>query len=145
MNTSVETGTLILERQLPQPPARVWQALTDSALIERWLMKNDFAPVVGRKFTFRAEPQPYWNGVTDCEVVAVEPVRRLSYRWNSSGEEAAHGLKTVVVWTLTPTSDGTLLRLDQSGFRPDQDGNYQGAMYGWTNFLAALERVVTEL
>jgi uncharacterized protein YndB with AHSA1/START domain len=140
--TTTDTRTLVIERQLPQSPTIIWQALTDSALIERWLMKNDFAPVVGRTFTFRAAPQPYWNGITDGEVLAVEPERHLSYRWNASGEEAATGVKTIVDWTLTPASGGTRLRLEQSGFRPGQEANYQGAMYGWTNFLGALEGVV---
>jgi uncharacterized protein YndB with AHSA1/START domain len=71
-------------------------------------MRNDFQPVVGHKFTFRCAPIPHWNGVTDCEVLVVEPNRRLSYTWNASGEEAAHGLKTVVTWTLTPTTGGVL-------------------------------------
>ena len=68
----------------------------------QWLMENDFQPVVGHRFNFRATPMPHWNGVTACEVLVVEP-QRPSYSWNASGEEAAKGLKTVVAWTLTPT------------------------------------------
>ncbi|MGI0156414.1 MAG: SRPBCC domain-containing protein, partial [Thermoplasmata archaeon] len=66
-------------------------------LIEDWLMKNDFQPVVGHRFTFRADPMPHWNGVTDCEILEVDLNRRLSYRWNSSGEKAAGGLRTPAV------------------------------------------------
>ena len=55
--------------------------------------------------------------MTDCEVLVVEPNKRLSYSWNASGDEAANGLKTVVTWTLTPAKGGTLLRMEQSGFR----------------------------
>ena len=76
---------------MPHPPEKVWRALTQSALIEEWLMKNDFEPVVGRKFTLRISPAPHWNGVTDCEVLEIEPHRTLSYSWNSSGEEAEGG------------------------------------------------------
>ena len=36
-------------------------------------MKNDFQPVVGHTFNFRATPMPHWNGVTDCQVLVVEP------------------------------------------------------------------------
>ena len=60
-------------------------------------MKNDFQPVVGHRFQFRATPQPHWNGVIDCEVLVVEPYQRLSYSWNPPGEEAAGGLKTACV------------------------------------------------
>jgi uncharacterized protein YndB with AHSA1/START domain len=107
-------------------------------------MDNDFLPRVGHKFQFRATPMPHWNGVIDCEVLALEPNSRLSYSWNSSGAEAANGLKSVVTWTLNPTSSGgVMLRMEQSGFRPEDERNYQGASYGWTRFLASLERVLT--
>jgi uncharacterized protein YndB with AHSA1/START domain len=83
--------------------------------------------------------------VLDCEVLAVEPNKRLSYTWNASGEEAATGIKTVVTWTLTPTKTGVLVRMEQSGFRPEDEANYQGARYGWQRFVAGLERVVAGL
>jgi uncharacterized protein YndB with AHSA1/START domain len=112
-------------------------------LIEEWLMANDFQPVVGHRFTFRATPMAHWNGVTDCQVLVVEPNERLSYTWNASGDEAARGPKTVVTWTLTPTRNGVLLRMEQSGFRPEDESNYQGAGHGWKRFVAGLERVVS--
>ena len=117
-------------------------ALTQSHLLDEWLMKNDFQPVVEHKFNFRATPMPHWNGVTDCEVLEVEPHRQLAYSWNASGDEAANGLKTVVTWTLTPVAGGTQLRMEQSGFRPEEKANYQGANYGWQRYLTALENVL---
>jgi|SRR6516162_8905612 len=65
----------------------------------------------------------------------VEPNHRLSYSWNASGEEAAGGLKTVVTWTLTPTKGGGLVRMEQSGFRPEDEANCQGASYGWQRYI----------
>jgi uncharacterized protein YndB with AHSA1/START domain len=145
MTKAVAARSVLIERELQHPPEKVWRALTQGALIEEWLMKNDFEPEVGRKFTFRTAPGPHWNGVTDCQVLAVEPYRTLAYSWNSSGEEAENGVKTVVTWTLTPTPRGVLLRMEQSGFREDQTANYQGATYGWRNFFDQLERVVGRL
>jgi uncharacterized protein YndB with AHSA1/START domain len=58
---SIEVGEF-----LPQPPGRVWQALTDSALLARWLMPNDFKPVVGHVFTFRTEPVPLHGSTVSC-------------------------------------------------------------------------------
>jgi uncharacterized protein YndB with AHSA1/START domain len=84
---------------------------------------------------------PHWNGVVDCEVLEVEPNSRLSYSWNASGDEAAGGLRTVVTWTLMPTQGGVLVRMEQSGFRPEDAANYQGAAYGWQRYLTNLERV----
>jgi uncharacterized protein YndB with AHSA1/START domain len=139
------TRSLVIEREMPHPPEKVWRALTQGALIEAWLMKNDFQPVVGHRFNFRMAPMPNWNGVTDCEVLVVEPCERLSYTWNASGDEAANGLKTVVTWTLTPTKGGVLVRMEQSGFRPEEEANYQGANYGWQRYVAGLERVAAGL
>ena len=83
--------------------------------------------------------------MVDCRVLVVEPEQRLSYSWNASGDEAAGGLKTVVAWTLTPTQGGVLVRLEQSGFRPQDEANYQGANYGWQRYLSNLERVTAGL
>lgn len=137
--------SIVVERELPYPPERVWRALTQGALIEEWLMKNNFQPVVGHRFNFRTTPVPNWNGVVDCEVLVVEPNARLSYSWNASGDEAATGPKTVVTWTLTRTQNGVRLRMEQSGFRPDQEANYRGANYGWQKFFGNLEQVIARL
>ena len=134
--TTAATRSLVIERELPHPPEKIWRALTQGALIKEWLMDNDFQPVVGHKFNFRAPPMPKWDGIIDSEVVIVEPNKKLSYTWGSMG------LESVVVWTLAPTKGGTLVRMEQSGFRPDQEANYQGANYGWQKFIGALERVV---
>jgi len=134
--------SIVIEREMPHPPQKIWRALIQGPLIEEWLMKNDFQPIVGHKFNFRAEPIPQWNGVTDCEVLIVEPNVQLAYTWNASGDEAQNGLKTVVTWTLTPTHSGTLVRMEQSGFRPEDEGFYQGAGFGWKRMVDTLESVL---
>jgi uncharacterized protein YndB with AHSA1/START domain len=133
------TRSLVIEKELPHPVGKVWRALTQGALIKEWLMDNDFQPAVGHKCKFRSTPMPNWNGIIDSEVLVVEPHKTLSYSWNSMG------LESVVVWTLVATSGGTLVRMEQSGFRPDQEANYQGANYGWQKFIGGLERVVAGL
>ena len=137
------TRSLVVEREIPFPPEKIWRALTQPHLIEEWLMKNDFKPVVGHSFNLRADYLP--NGALDCEILAVEPSKTLSYTWNSLSDSAAFNLKSVVTWTLTPTSTGTHLRMEQSGFRPDQSQAYQGAKYGWPQFFAKLEQVLARI
>jgi uncharacterized protein YndB with AHSA1/START domain len=139
------TRSVVVEREFAHPADKVWRALTQGALIEEWLMANDFQPVVGHRFTLRTAPMPHWNGVLDCEVLSVEPQRRLAYSWNASGDEAAAGLKTVVTWTLTPTPGGVRVRMEQAGFRPEEEQNLQGAQYGWQRYFGGLERVVAAL
>ena len=139
-NAATETRSVVVEREMSHPPEKLWRALTQPHLIGEWLMKNDFKPDVGHRFNFRADYLP--NGVLDCEVLAVEPNRTLSYTWGSTSDNAAFNIKNVVTFTLTPTSTGTHLRMEQSGFRPDQVQAYQGAKYGWPQFLGKLEQVL---
>ena len=140
--TEVTTERAVLvERVLPHPPEKIWRALTQAPLIADWLMENDFQPVVGHRFQLRTAPMPHWNGVVDCEVLAVEPCRRLAYRWDTSGAGATGGLRTVVTWLLTPVAGGTSVRMEQAGFRPEEEANYRGAAHGWQRFVDGLERV----
>ena len=135
-----ETRSLVFERQMPHPPEKIWRALTTPELIAEWLMKNDFAPAVGHRFQFRATPMPGWAGFTNCQVIEVEPPSRLAYRWGD-GTESDSGLRTVVTWTLTPVDGGTLVRMEQSGFRPLDEAGYRGMGGGWPRILEGLERV----
>ena len=130
-DTSLHTRTVTVEREFAHPPEKIWRALTQPHLIEAWLMKNDFVPALHHRFKLSAD----W-GAVDCEVLEIEPNRSLSYTW------AAMGLDSVVTWTLTPTRTGTHLRMEQTGFRPDQKQAYEGAKAGWPRFLTALEQVV---
>lgn len=129
-----ETLSVIVERDVAYPPEKVWRALTQPHLIEARLMKNDFKPVVDHTFNLSGD----W-GAVDCRVVEVEANRSLSYTW------AAFGLESVVTWTLTPTRAGTHLRMEQSGFAPDQQQFYQGAKASWPGFLTAMEQVLATL
>jgi uncharacterized protein YndB with AHSA1/START domain len=130
--TSSETRSVVVEREMPYPPEKLWRALTE------WLMKNDFKPVTGHRFNLRGD----WGGVLDCEVLAVVPNRTLSYTWDFAHDDATYSLKSVVTFTLTPTRTGTHLRMEQSGFRPDQKQAFGGAKHGWQQFFANLEQVL---
>ena len=49
-----------------------------------------------------------------------------------------------MTWTLTPTP-GVKVRMEQSGFRPQDERNLEGARYGWQRFVDGLERVAGRL
>ncbi|HUN94754.1 MAG TPA: SRPBCC domain-containing protein [Bradyrhizobium sp.] len=136
--TSAETRSVVVEREFPHPPEKLWRALTQPHLIEEWLMKNDFAPTVGHRFNLRGD----WGGVLDCEVLAVEPHKTLSYTWNHANADPAFNLQSVVTFTLTPTRTGTQLRMEQVGFRPEQKQAYGGAHAGWKQFFTRLDEVL---
>ena len=128
----------VVEREFAVPPDRLWRALTLPHLMEEWLMKNDFSPEVGHSFTLRGE----WGGIIDCQVRTVEPGRSLSYTWNHKHDDPAYDLRSVVTFTLTPIATGTLLRVEQVGFRPDHKQAFGGAIAGWRNFLGRLDQLV---
>jgi len=133
-SAATEIRSVIVEREIAHPPEKIWRALTQPHLIAEWLMNNDFAPVVGHSFKFSAD----WGSV-DCRVGTVEPNRSLAYSWD------AMGLESTVTWTLVPSGSGTLLRMEQAGFRRDQEQAYQGAKIGWRHFFASLEQVVARI
>jgi uncharacterized protein YndB with AHSA1/START domain len=132
--TATDTRSVIVERDLPYPAEKIWRALTQPHLIEAWLMKADFKPVVGHGFRFSAD----W-GAIDCTVLSVEPPASLAYRWCSNG------LDSVVTWTLTPAGTGTRLRMEHVGFKSDQKPALAGATAGWPRFLDGLEQVLAQI
>jgi uncharacterized protein YndB with AHSA1/START domain len=131
--------TVALDVELKSPIDRVWQALTDSATLSKWMMfkTNDFRPVVGHAFQFREAPG--YDGVIDCEVTEVDEPHRLSYTWVTAGQDdLPHS--TVVTWTLTEAESGvTQLHLEQSGFRSDAKQEIGGARYSWMSMLDQLQ------
>jgi uncharacterized protein YndB with AHSA1/START domain len=104
------TRSIVMEKVFDHPPERVWRALTDSSALAEWLMENDFQPVLGHAFTFRTKPGPGFDGIVRCCVTELEAPRRLAYTWGNGPHE------TLVTWTLLPVAEGTLLRMEHSGF-----------------------------
>ena len=122
-----QSESIAFQFDLHHPPAKVWRALTDPALLAEWLLPVfdlDLEP--GAAFAFKTQPYPGWDGTVNCRLLEIEAPRRLRYTW-----VVGDMLDTVVTFTLTPTVSGTRLSLVQSGFKPDQKQNFGGARYGW--------------
>lgn len=131
------TRTIKLKTVLPHPPGKVWAALTQAELLGAWFMKNDIEPKQGHYFTFRMKPQKGWDGITHCEIIALDPGKHIAstYRGEATGEKALacagiHSetagkltkgiftqLDTVLSFTLEPTCGGTILRMEHSGYK----------------------------
>lgn len=124
-----QTDSIVFELDLRHAPEKVWRALTEPALLAEWLLPVfEFDPQVGAAFAFKTQPHPGWDGTVNCRILEIEAHKKLSYTWVVGDDRA---LDTVVTFTLTPTANGTLLSLVQSGFKPDQKQNFGGARYGW--------------
>jgi len=102
----------------PHPPKAVWEYLTNAALMELWLMKNDFQPVVGHEFTFRSKPVPAfdWDGIIYCKVLEMVPFQSFSYSWKLGPGDGTINVDSVVRWELQPKDNGTELLLDHGDF-----------------------------
>ncbi len=134
------TESIVVDYPLNEPPAQIWRALTEPNLLAQWLMENDIQPIVGHRFNFRAKPMGDWDGIVHCEILEVDPPRKLVYSWQGGTEkDGSPGprLDTTVTWTLTPTvSGGTLLNLVHHGFQPD-DYAFQVMGQGWRSMVTA--------
>jgi uncharacterized protein YndB with AHSA1/START domain len=136
MTSKTETKTISLECELPHPPAKVWRALTEPALLAAWFMSNDMKPTVGHSFTFQKEPMPGWDGKVYCQVLEADAPKRLRYSWRKGGVESSEmRLDTVVTFTLTPTPKGTRLVLEHSGFLPANASAFNGIGSGWKHLF----------
>jgi uncharacterized protein YndB with AHSA1/START domain len=138
VSDETDIRVVVVERELPFPPDKVWRALTQPHRIGEWLMRPDgFEPTVGRPFSLSGD----WGSV-DCQVLEVEPNRRLSYRWDHPHDDPAFDLRSTVTFTLAAMPGGTRLRVEQAGFRPDQPRAFGGARAGWPQHLENLERAL---
>ncbi len=131
--TQSQSESISFEVDLHHSPKKVWRALTDPALLTEWLLPViDLKLERGAAFTFKAQPQPGWDGTVNCRFVEIDAQRKLSWTW------VVGDIDTVVTFTLTPTASGTRLSLVQSGFKQDQKKNFGGARYGWKMMGAKL-------
>ncbi|MDO9337345.1 MAG: SRPBCC domain-containing protein [Caulobacter sp.] len=98
--------------EMEESADKVWRALTTPALLARWLGPNDFRAEPGARFSVGGAPGvANDNAVADCEVLAIEPGRRLRLAWREGGTDS------VVTFALEPgESGGVRLRLTHDGF-----------------------------
>ncbi|RYE18683.1 MAG: SRPBCC domain-containing protein, partial [Sphingobacteriales bacterium] len=126
----------------------VWAYLTNSELIAQWLMKNDFEPVVGHEFQFRTNPKAEFDfdGVFYCKVLDIDPLKSLSYSWNSGPGDGRITLESVVTWTLVSTEKGTDVTLEHRGFAKEENLSlYNALLQGWEEKLENINKLLTAL
>lgn len=96
----------------------VWRAITDSRVLARWLMENDFEARVGARFVLRrTDRSSAWRGWVDCEVLDLQPPYRMVWAWSDGAEE---GGPTQVIFELRSEGTGTLLTLKHVGDERDE-------------------------
>ncbi|HLT31131.1 MAG TPA: SRPBCC domain-containing protein [Myxococcaceae bacterium] len=132
-------ATIRFEYDFAHRPEKVWRALTEPSLLERWLLPvRNLLLEEGAAFTLHADPQPGWDGTVHCKLLESEPPHRLRYSW------VVGALDTVVTFTLEPTDTGTRMVLEQTGFQAHQKPAFGGARYGWGMFLGRLVELLND-
>ena len=128
-----------------QSPQEVWEYLTKPELIEQWLMKNNFQPIVGHKFrfTFVAKTESNYEGIVNCEVLEIKPFTKLSYSWNGRTKNESRAFNSKVVWTLIPKDNGTELQLQHNGFTILED--ILTHANGWNSCLKRFEELINSI
>jgi uncharacterized protein YndB with AHSA1/START domain len=145
-----ETREIVVDEVFPHAPGLLWKALTDGALIERWIrMKpTGFGVAVGTQFTFQTTPAGPWDGRIRCEILEAVPNRRLVYSWKSGHESnVGYGsvLSTIVTFTLAEVTGGTRLMLVHSGFElPRNETAYTSMSGGWKTVLGRMAELAGE-
>jgi uncharacterized protein YndB with AHSA1/START domain len=130
-----ESPVIRVEHFFPHPPRAVWKALTDPALHARWWAAGDVKPVVGHRFDL---DMGQW-GRQPCEVVEVDPERRLKYRFGIGT------IDTTITWSLAAEGGGTRLLLVHEGFDPDSPLGrmaFEGMGAGWPKLVARMADVL---
>ncbi|MER8436094.1 SRPBCC domain-containing protein [Mesorhizobium sp. M1312] len=113
-HSDMAADSIEFECELPEPPEKVWRALTVPDLLAAWMMPNDIKPEIGGRFAFaKADAQ------IECEILDAEPERLLRYSWRErpAPGNTADPLDSIVTFTLDRTvSGGTHLRIVHNGF-----------------------------
>ena len=117
-------------------PEAVWDYLTNPELLEQWLGKTDFQPIVGHKFRFVS---PYGND-SFCEVLEVKPFTKLSYTWQKNSLKDKKPYTSKIVWTLVAKEDGTELQLLHNGFAALED--LAGQETGWPERIQQFDELI---
>jgi uncharacterized protein YndB with AHSA1/START domain len=131
--------------EIAAPPARVWQVLTGEGLVEQWLGCMGYKAEIGTIFYMQQDKAKRaagdTSGATHCELLALEPPRRMIFSWYYPDMP-----KTEVMITLEPAGTGTRVALVHTGW--DQyDGDQIKAIRdalagGWGSYvLPQLKRV----
>lgn len=123
--------TVIIERELNANIEKVWKAITQEQFINEWLMQNDFLLEQDHKFTLKGD----WGSV-ECIIIDYQEPNYLAYSW------VGLGIDTIVNFNLSKTTNGTLLKMTQSGFKQGQEQAANGAKFGWSKFLDNLSNIL---
>ncbi len=128
IDRSGDTYAVRLERVIAHPPEAVWEALTSSAALERWLTTAGLEPRAGGEAWF-----DFGDGPARSVVTVWDPPRSLAYGWPFPDDGEGR-----IAWALEPSPGGsTRLVLEHTGLPPDWAAGYGSGWHAYVERLAA--------
>ena len=118
----------------------VWAAITTPEAIAEWLMPNDFKPEVGHKFRLQVDENFMFSGISECEVLEVDPPNKLVFNWVivPKDRDAPRHTPMILTWMLSSVDGGTRLVLEQAGLE-HISWHYRWMMSGgWRRYIKSL-------
>lgn len=120
-------------------PETVWAHLTDAKLLGKWFHPAKADLTEGQEFTLVSQE----NGERMCygSVLSATPFSQMKWAFSIG---PLNGQMTDVVWTLTPTHEGTRLSLEHSGLPESAEavGLLLALDKGWHTHLSGLYNAV---
>ena len=133
-----------IQREMPAPQTRVWEAITQAAQLRRWFGQQAEVDLrVGGKLSFG------WDGAeheTIGQIIEVDIGKTFAFRWHTQHTPLTDPLNeensTLVCLTLADSDYGSTLTLKESGFEKLPESIRQNVLnenqYGWNVELTEL-------
>jgi uncharacterized protein YndB with AHSA1/START domain len=138
MGLTIEKSILI-----GAPPAKVWQALTDPAMVKQYLFGTDMSADwrVGGRITYRGEweGKQYEDGGEILELVP-EKILKSTYWSSMSGTEDKPENYVTVTYKLEERDSGTLLTIIQDNNKTAEGAEHSGSNWQWV--LGKMKEVI---
>ena len=147
-----DQDAIVSEIHIAAPAERVFQALIDPQQLMRWWNSEECKTEF---FEMDTRPGGRWrfgtrkstlnvNGVNqffcEGEVLEFDPPRLLAYTWIANWHDDK-ARKTIVRWELTPTKDGTHVKVTHSGLAQEAVARKDYSS-GWPGVVEKLKKFV---
>ena len=151
---TVEYGSIEREFHVEASPEVVYEVISRPEHIRQWWSDDaDFESAAGAtgELIWGDAANPRAN-VVPMTVVEATPPTRFSFRWAfPAGESAGPGNSMLVIFDLSPSGSGTVVRMKETGFREmgweaaTLELQYNEHSHGWDTFLPRLGDYVLQL
>jgi uncharacterized protein YndB with AHSA1/START domain len=140
----MEKFTAKAEALIKAPIEKVWEALTDPAMVKQWLFGTNMSVTewaVGGKISYKGE----WEGKTYEDkgtILEIEPgLKLVSTYWSGlSGKEDKPENYQKVTYELDPVGDDTKLTITQEGNETEASAKHSEG--NWNTVLDSMKKLI---